>query len=159
MPIIDGYDDLDLGPKRFPEGEHTGTIETAKLTTGTNKNGGSYIALDVQLTDGTHGENIRVFLPKTNSEWVGWEDWQRKRLKRQLNGLGIHISEVESDQARAKLIGKTQAILVTKKQNGEGTNVYFREDEEAASSGSSLPEPEQTTGESSVVQPAAALVV
>lgn len=138
MPIIDGYDDLDLGPKKFPVGDHVAEIKSAKLATGTTKNGAPYLALDIFITDGTHGDNIRVFLPRDTAEWTGWEDWQRKGCKRQLKGLGIHMSEVESEGARERLIGKAQTINVNE-SNGK-FYVNFRE-AAGMDSGASLPAP------------------
>lgn len=145
MPLIDGYDDLDLGPKRFPEGEHTTTITKAATSTGKTKSGDNYYAFDVTIQAGDYTETVRLFLPQTTQEWSAWEDWQRKRCKKQLVGLSIHMSEIESETARANLIGKQQEIFVAKKQNGDGTNIYFRENT-ATDTGSGLPTPEQAQG-------------
>lgn len=138
MPIIEGYDDLDLGPKKFPVGDHVAEIKKAALATGTTKNGDAYLGLDIFITDGTYGDNIRVFLPRDTNEWKSWEDWQRKSCKRQLAGLGIHINEVESESARERLIGKQQNINVNK--SGDKLYVNFRE-AAGMDSGTSLPAP------------------
>lgn len=157
MPIIDGYDDLDLGPKKFPAGDHVAEIKAAKLKSGDTKTGGSYLALDIFVTDGTHGDNVRVFLPKTTQEWASWEDWQRRNCKQQLNGLGIHISEVESEHAREALINKTQHLHVNK--NGDKVYVNFRETP-SMDAPAGLPSPVVPSGGAvATTQPGQAIVV
>lgn len=126
MPIIEGYDDLDLGPKRFPEGEYQVTITEAKLVSGERKLSGSkWYALKVGFTGGGFSADTVVYYPADTAEWTSWSDGRRKLTKRQFDTLGIGMSQLESEGARAALIGKIITISVEK--NGEYTNFYFRE--------------------------------
>lgn len=140
MPILDGYDDLDLGPKRFPAGEYTALIEGAKLVSGKTQAGNQYTALDIEVANEQYRENVRIFLPRDNQDWQTWEDWQRKKFKRQLAALGIRPEQVEDETARERLLGTTIGLFVTNKKTGDGTNVHFQEE---AGKDAGLPLPPQ----------------
>lgn len=142
MPIIDGYDDLDLGPKRLPFGLHRGVVITkCAYETGQGKNGAQFYALDVTVAHGDVSERVRVWIPADTAEWVSWSEAKRKSTKGQLTALGLAMSDVESEQARAAVIGRSVDVEV--KQNGEYRNVYFRE-AAGMDSGVGLPAPTVT---------------
>lgn len=126
MPIIDGYDDLELGPAGFPDGLTRGaSVTSCKYETGTTKAGNRFYALDVVLTAGSTSEKLRVWIPCDTDEWRGWSVGRRKATKGQLTALGIDISEVESEQARGAVIGRVLDVEVDR--NGQYRNVYLRE--------------------------------
>lgn len=160
MPIIDGYDDLEVGGfSHWTPGPHRVTITGAKLANGKRTNGTTWLALEIAYTRDTDGasRNERVYYPANTQEWLAMKEGQRKAVKSQLRGLGIDMSELESEQARAALIGKQLTVEV--KVNGDFTNYYFQKDRQ---DGVSLPEPERaTTGEAqhATGMPATAVVV
>lgn len=160
MPIIDGYDDLEVGGfSHWKAGSHEVTIDSAKLVDGQRQDGAKWYALQVEFTrtDGAT-RSQRIYYPASTAEWMSMKEGQRKATKSQLEGLGIAMSELESEHARAALIGKTLSLEV--KVNGDYTNYYFQQNN--GQDARSLPEPAQIASEgmasAAVVQPTTVVV-
>ena len=157
MPIIDGYDEFTPSNGKFPVGHHEAIAETCKLASGQTKNGASYLAVDVTLSANGISEDVRIFYPASTAEWMQMEDWQRANCKEQLAGIGLHMSEIESEQARANVIGRTVRFEVATAKSG---NTFKKFQAYGTTDGAGLPEPEQVVGGSSAagVSPVAVVV-
>ena len=145
MPIIDGYDEFtpSTGGNKFPVGNHTATAETCKLASGTTKNGGNYQAVDVTLSGGGYSEDLRIFYPASTNEWMALEDWQRGNCKEQLAAIGLHMSEIENESARAAVIGREIKFEVATAKSGN----LFKKFQAYGNNTAGLPEPERVVSE------------
>lgn len=139
MPIIEGYDDLTVGAGHWPDARYEATIEYAKLIEGNRQDGTKWYALDVMIESDGLSRSVKVYYPASSAEWQTWKEGKRKATKAQLLGLGIHMSELENESARAQLIGKPVTVQVVTK--GDYTNYNFQD--ASRTEAGKLPGPEQ----------------